>query len=203
MWENFVGRSRSFWQFFYPQAQRTFPEALGDLPMDAFHFAVNDVRPSLIRVEADEATYNLHILIRFELEQALINDELAVDDLPAAWNEKYRSYLGITPPSDTDGVMQDIHWSAGLIGYFATYSLGNLYAAQFFDRARADLGDLESQFARGEFKPLLDWLRKYIHRVGHCYSAPGLVQRVTGEPLSHRPLIAHLRRTLGPLYGIA
>jgi len=211
LWENFVGRSLPFWRHFYPAAQRAFPLALGNVPLDDFYFAVNDVRASLIRVEADEATYNLHILIRFELEQELIADRLQVADLPAAWNEKYQSYLGIKPPSDADGVLQDIHWSAGLFGYFATYSLGNLYAAQFFAQAGSDLGgaagSLESglpqQFARGEFAPLRAWLLDKIHRQGQRYTAAKLVRNVTGRPLEHAPLIAHLRGKFGPLYGLA
>src|SRR5262245_7440960 len=153
MWENLVGRSRAFWECFFPTAQTAFP-ALAGVKLDDFHFAINEVRPSLIRVEADEATYNLHILVRFELEQELLSGNLPVADLPAAWNGKYRDYLGVTPPSDVDGVLQDIHWSAGLVGYFPTYSLGNLYAAQLFDRADADLGGLDGHFARGEFQPL-------------------------------------------------
>ena len=201
MWENQVGRGREFWQFHYPEAQRAFP-ALADVPLDAFYFAINDVRPSLIRVEADEATYNLHILIRFELEQALLADDLKVADLPAAWNAKYREYLGIEPPTDADGVLQDIHWSAGLVGYFATYSLGNLYAAQFFAQANDELGGLAPMFARGEYQPLRDWLRTNIHRHGRRYTAAQLVERVTGKPLSHAPLMAHLRGKLGPLYGL-
>ena len=127
MWENLVGRSRTFWDYFFPKAQQAFPEALGDVSLADFYFAINDVRPSLVRVEADEATYNLHIIIRFELEQALLNDELQVADLPAAWNEKYKQSLGITPPDDLQGVLQDVHWSSGSFGYFPTYSLGNLY----------------------------------------------------------------------------
>jgi carboxypeptidase Taq len=202
LWENLLGRSRSFWEYSYPEAQRRFPSALGDVALDDFYFAVNDVRPSLIRVDADEATYNLHILIRFELEQALLDGGLAVADLPAAWNQKYREYLGIDPPNHADGVLQDIHWSGGMIGYFPTYSLGNLYAAQLFAQASAELGSLAQQFARGEFEPLLDWLRQKIHREGQRYSAAELVERVTGRPLSHEPLIEHLRGKLGPLYGI-
>jgi carboxypeptidase Taq len=202
MWENLVGRSRGFWRSFYPQAVQAFPQALSDVPADAFYFAINDVRPSLIRVEADEVTYNLHILVRFELEQALINDDLPTNDLPAAWREKYRSYLDIEPPNDADGVLQDIHWSAGLIGYFATYSLGNLYAAQFFDRAQAELGDLESAFSRNEFHPLLEWLRRNIHERGQCYTAADLVQHVTGKPLSHEPLVRRLKEKFYPLYGL-
>ena len=166
LWENLVGRSRAFWQHFFPAAQKRFPAALGGAGLDAFCFAVNDVRSSLIRVEADEATYNLHILIRFELEQALLNGDLPVADAPAAWNEKYRQYLGIVPPSDADGVLQDVHWSAGLVGYFPTYTLGNLYAAQFFAAADTELGGLHVQFQRGDFQPLRGWLRDKIHRHG-------------------------------------
>ena len=202
MWENLVGRSHPFWQHFYPDAQRAFPEALGGVPLDDFYFAINDVRPTLIRVEADEATYNLHILIRFELEQLLIDDDLKIADLPEAWNEKYRRYLGIEPPNNADGVLQDIHWSAGLVGYFPTYSLGNLYAAQFFAQANADLGGLAEQFIRGEFQPLLGWLQSNIHQQGKRYPAADLVHHVTGRPLSHAPLLEHLLKKLGPLYGL-
>ena len=203
MWENQVGRCRAFWTHFYPDARRRFPAALSDVPLDAFYFAINEVRPSLIRVEADEATYNLHILVRFELEQALVNDELKVPDLPAAWNEKYRHYLGIEPPSDADGVLQDIHWSAGLIGYFPTYSLGNLYSAQFFAAANQELGDLQAQFGRGEFQPLRDWLRRNIHEAGQCYTPSELVQRVTGRSLAHDDLMKHLRSKFRPLYELS
>ena len=199
MWENLVGRSRPFWDHFFPQAQAVFPAALGNVKLDDFYFAINDVRPSLIRVEADEATYNLHILIRFELEQALLDDDLRVADLPGAWNEKYQHYLGITTPNDAEGVLQDIHWSAGLVGYFPTYSLGNLYAAQFFAKADHDLGGLASQFARGEFAPLREWLRREVHEPGCRYTAPELIERVTGQPLSHEPLMKHLNGKFGPL----
>ncbi|MBI3838691.1 MAG: carboxypeptidase M32, partial [Planctomycetia bacterium] len=202
LWENLVGRSRAFWEHFFPVAQQTFPDALADESLDRFYFAINDVRPSLIRVEADEATYNLHILIRFELEQALLVDQLKVADLPQAWNDKYEQYLGIRPGTDADGVLQDIHWSAGLVGYFPTYSLGNLYASQFFAQADADLGSLGPQFARGDFQPLRDWLRENIHRHGQRYTAAELVRRITGKPLSHAPLMAHLRNKLAPLYGL-
>ncbi|MCC7085277.1 MAG: carboxypeptidase M32 [Pirellulales bacterium] len=202
MWENLVGRGLAFWQHFYSTAQQAFPAALGDVSLDDFYGAINDVRPSLIRVEADEATYNLHILVRFELEQALVADDLQPADLPGAWNEKYRHYLGIVPPNDADGVLQDIHWSAGLVGYFPTYSLGNLYAAQFFEQADADLGGLANQFAAGQFEPLRHWLREKIHRLGQCYTAGELVQRVTGESLSPAPLMRHLRGKFGRLYGL-
>jgi carboxypeptidase Taq len=202
LWENMVGRSRSFWEHFFSKAQARFPQALGDVSLDDFCFAINDVRPSLIRVEADEATYNLHILIRFELERALLDGDLAVADLPGAWNERYQKDLGIAPPGDAQGVLQDIHWSAGLIGYFPTYALGNLYAAQFFAQADAELGGLDRQFARGEFQPLRQWLREKIHQQGQRHTAAELVEQVTGRPLSPQPLMAHLRAKLGPLYGI-
>lgn len=203
LWENFVGRGKPFWEHFYPEAQRRFSEALGDVALGDFYFAVNDVRPSLIRVEADEATYNLHILIRFELEQALLSGDLAPADAPKAWNEKYKAYLGIEPPDNSQGVLQDIHWSGGLVGYFPTYSLGNLYAAQLFAKANADLGGLDDQFRRGQFRPLRDWLREKVHRQGQRYRAAELVDRVTGKPLSPGPLLDHLRSKLGPLYGFA
>jgi carboxypeptidase Taq len=202
MWENLVGRSRAFWQHFFPQLEQVFPAAVGDVQLDDFFFAINHVSPSLIRVEADEATYNLHIIIRFELEQALLAQDLSIDDLPGAWREKYQQYLGVEPPTDAYGCLQDIHWSAALIGYFPTYSLGNLYAAQFFEQADRDLGGLVAMFARGEFDPLKSWLNEMIHHRGQCYSAAELVQLVTGAPLSHAPLIRHLRGKLGPLYGL-
>jgi carboxypeptidase Taq len=202
MWENLVARSLAFWQHFFPQLQGVFPAAVGDVTLDDFYWAINHVEPSLIRVEADEATYNLHIIIRFELEQAILSQELAVGDLPGAWREKYQQYLGVEPTTDADGCLQDIHWSAGLIGYFPTYSLGNLYAAQFFEQADRDLGGLAGAFARGEFDPLKSWLNEMIHRRGQCHTAAQLVQLVTGRPLSHAPLMRHLRGKLGPLYGL-
>jgi len=202
MWENQVGRSRALWEHFFPKAQAEFPDALGQTSLDDFFFAINNVQPSLIRVEADEATYNLHIIVRFELEQALLTGELPIADVPGAWKEKYRQYLGIEPADDADGALQDIHWSAGLVGYFPTYSLGNLYAAQFFEQADKDLGGLAAMFARGEFAPLKKWLNENIHHRGKCFSAAELVQLVTGRPLSHAGLMRHLRGKLGRLYGI-
>ncbi len=202
MWENMVGRSKSFWMHFFSKAQSTFPKALKDVTLDQFHFAVNDVRPSYIRVEADEATYNLHILLRFELESAFFNGDITVDDVPLIWNEKFQKYFGIKPPNDAEGCLQDVHWSAGLIGYFPTYTLGNLYAAQFFARAGEDLGDLDSQFAAGDFSQLFGWLRKNIHQHGQRYRAEDLVKKVTGKPLSHQPLMEYLNAKFGRLYGI-
>lgn len=201
LWENLVGRSRSFWDHFFAPAQEHF-NSLSDVSDDDFYAAINAVGPSLIRVEADEATYNLHIIIRFELERELLNGRLATNDLPAAWNSKYEQYLGIQPESDADGVLQDIHWSAGLVGYFATYSLGNLYASQFFDKAQAELGDLNAMFSNGDFAPLKTWLNRNVHQKGNCFSGDELGKMVAGEPLSHQPLIAHLRKKLAPIYQL-
>ena len=202
LWENGIGRSRAFWEHWLPFARRIFREPLHAAQLDAFHATVNRVEPSLIRVQADEATYNLHILIRFELEQALIAGDLAVVDLPLAWNAKYRDFLGITPPDDARGCLQDIHWAAGLIGYFPTYTLGNLYAAQLRDRADADLGGLDREVARGHFAPLLEWLRAKIHRQGQRHPAATLIEEATGSPLDHRPLIRSLRVKYAPLYKL-
>jgi carboxypeptidase Taq len=162
---------------------------------------VNHVTPSLIRVQADEATYNLHIIVRFELEQALISGDLAVADLPSAWNEKYQSTLGVTPQSDAEGCLQDIHWSAGLVGYFPTYTLGNVYAAQLYAKADADLGGLDAQFARGEYRGLLEWLRDKVHGQGQRFRPAELIEHVTGSKPDHRPLIASLRRKYAELHG--
>ena len=202
MWENLVGRSRAFWDHFYSQAQQTFPDAIGDVHIDDFYAAINNVQPSWIRVEADEVTYNLHIMLRFQLEQALIGGDLNAAEVPAVWNETFNAYFGMTPTDDSIGCLQDVHWGAGLIGYFPTYSLGNMYASQFFEKAQEDLGDLNAMFARGEFLPLKEWLNKNIHQHGRRYDAPELVQVVTGKPLSAEPLLKHLRTKFGAVYGM-
>jgi len=202
MWENLVGRSRAFFEYLYPLAQRNFPEALSDVSLDTFYFAINEVRRSLIRVEADEATYNLHILVRFELEQDLLEGNLPVADLPSAWREKYGQYLGVRPATDTEGVLQDVHWSAGLLGYFPTYTLGNLFAAQLFAQADAELGGLAGLFARGQFDLLRRWLNDKVHCQGQRWSSAELVRRVTGRPPDAQPLVEHLRAKFGQLYGL-
>jgi len=202
LWENLVARSLPFWRHFFPIARQFFPAALADVGLDAFHFAINEVKPSFIRVDADEVTYNLHIILRFELERALLSGDLAVADLPAAWNEKFQHYLGLTPPDDAQGCLQDIHWSGGGIGYFPTYTLGNLCAAQLFESARRAIPDLDGQMAQGAFGDLLGWLRQSIHQRGMQLRAPQLIQAVTGQPLAHRALIAHLRTKFEPLYGL-
>jgi len=197
LWENFVGRSRPFWQHFFPRARGVFHELLHDVRVDAFVAALNRVEPTLIRVAADEVTYNLHVLVRFELEQALLSGDLPAKDLPEAWAEAYRDSLGITPPSDREGCLQDGHWAEGLIGYFPTYTLGNVYAAQLFAAARVALGDLDHQFARGDFGGLLAWLREQVHRHGQRYTAAELVRRATGNPPDWRPLVQSLRSRYG------
>ena len=201
MWENLVGRSLGFWRFYYPKLQPRFA-ALADVRLEDFHRAVNAVKPSLIRVEAVEVTYNLHILIRFELELALFRGELEVDDLPEAWNAKYRDYLGVVPPNFKDGVMQDVHWSGGMFGYFPSYTLGNVYAAQLFEAARRDLGELEEAFARGEFAPLLEWLRDRVHRHGRRFPPRRLVERATGTPPGTDALVRYLNDRFGALYEL-
>jgi carboxypeptidase Taq len=201
LWENQVGRSRAFWQHFYPELQEAFP-SLGGVSLDDWHFVINAVEPSLIRVEADEVTYGLHIMLRFELERKMIRGEIAVKDVPAAWNAGMRELLGITPPDDAQCCLQDIHWSLGIFGYFPTYALGNLYAAQFFEAARQALLDLESQIGRGELLPLREWLRENVHRHGKRYRAAELVKVVTGRELSHQPFVNYLLAKFKPLYGL-
>lgn len=201
MWENQVGRSRPFWEHFFPRLQAAFP-TMRDVSLDDWHFAINAVKPSLIRVESDEATYALHIILRFDLEQRLLSGALPVKDLPAAWNAGMSELLGVTPPSDTLGCLQDIHWSSGILGYFPTYALGNLYAAQFFAVARQAIPDMDDRFRKGEFRPLLEWLRENIHRHGRRYRTGELVKRVTGQELSATPLLDYLRGKYSGLYGV-
>ncbi|MDB5350309.1 MAG: Zn-dependent carboxypeptidase [Planctomycetota bacterium] len=200
LWENTIGRSRPFWDHWLPLARQLFPDSLRDVTTEAFHFANNLVAATLNRVEADEVTYNFHILARFDLEKALIEGDLAVADLPDAWSGAYQKYLGISPSHDAEGCLQDIHWSAGLIGYFPTYALGNLFAAQFFEAASADLPGLDASISKGDFADLLAWLRNRIHRHGQRYRASDLINRVTGSPPSHAPLLRSLRRKYGRLY---
>jgi carboxypeptidase Taq len=202
LWENQVGRGRPFWEHFYPRLQQTFPTALADVPQGAFYFAINTVRPSLIRVEADEATYNLHIALRFELELALLSGDLTPADLPGAWNERFEALFGLKVPDDARGCLQDIHWSFGGIGYFPTYTLGNLYAAQLMDAARRALGTLDDDFRRGDFARLKGWLRHNIHQHGQRYRAGELCRRATGTSLSPKSFLAYLNEKFGSLYGV-
>lgn len=203
MWENFVGRGRPFWTWALPELQRqTGDPAIQALDVDTVYRGLNTVDPNLIRIESDEATYNLHIMLRYDLERAMLTGDLSVADLPGVWNDRVRSDLGLEVPDDKTGVLQDIHWSMGAIGYFPTYTLGNLYAAQLWDAIGAALPDLDDQLARGELGGLLGWLRTNVHAHGRRYTAGELCRRATGRPLSHEPLLRYLEGKLRPVYGL-
>ncbi|MGK5082727.1 carboxypeptidase M32 [Bdellovibrionota bacterium FG-1] len=202
LWENMIGRSRPFWNHFYPKLQANFPETLNQVPLETFFRSINIVRPSLIRVEADEVTYNLHILLRFELEHALFSGKASVNDLPELWNRKMEEYLGIRPKNDSEGVLQDIHWSMGSFGYFPTYALGNLYAAQFFAAAKREMPDLDQKIREGDLRPLREWLRDKIHRHGMTWHASELCQRATGETLNAQYFSTYLKSKFEELYEI-
>jgi carboxypeptidase Taq len=202
MWENLVGRSHSFWEGHYPRLQQAFPSQLRGVSLEAFYKGINKVEPSLIRVESDEATYNLHIMLRLEIEIGLMEGNIEVKDLPEIWNARMQEYLGITPPDDANGVLQDVHWSAGLIGYFSTYALGNLISVQLWERINVDIPDLSEQIRRGEFSALLDWLREQIHRHGSKFEPQELVQRITGSKIDPAPYVRYLRTKYGEIYGL-
>jgi carboxypeptidase Taq len=202
MWENLVGRSRAFWRRFFPVVHAAFPASLNGVDAEGFYRAVSKVEPSLIRIEADEATYNLHIIIRFELEQELITGRLAARDLPDAWDAKVAEYLGIEVPDVADGCLQDTHWASGAFGYFPTYALGNVVSAQLWARLRSEIADLEAQIQRAEFGPLREWLREHVHRHGRKYMPGELVERVVGGPLDPQPLLRHLRTKFGEMYEL-
>lgn len=201
MWENIVGRSLPFWEHFYPRLQEYFPEQLKKVSLERFYKAINRVQPSLIRIQADEATYNLHIMLRLELEMALLEGKLATQDLPEVWNSRMQSYLGLTPPTDSDGVLQDVHWSSGLVGYFPTYALGNLVGAQLLEVIRREMPDLDEQFRRGDFQALLDWLRKNIHQHGRKFEPQELMVNVTGSKIDPAPYLRYLTEKINGIYG--
>ena len=200
LWENCVGRSRAFWQYCYPKLQEVFPEQLNSISEEEFYLAINRVTPSLVRVEADELTYNLHIMVRFEIELDVIEGRIHVEDLPDVWNAKMQEYLGVTPADDAEGVLQDVHWSFGAFGYFPTYTLGNLYAAMLFQQAKKDIIDLDRNIGQGNVLPLKQWLNDRVHRWGKHYTANDLIQRVTGQPLTPEPFIQDLEQKFGNLY---
>lgn len=202
LWENCIGRSLPFWRHFLPKLKRAFPEQLKGVKLADFHFAVNDVTPSFIRVEADEITYNLHVILRYEIEKGLMDGTIRAQDLPAVWNAKMKELLGVVPTRDSDGVLQDIHWAMGLFGYFPTYSLGTLYAAQLYRRARKDIPKLDEKIAKGTMTPLRDWLQKRIHRPGRTYSAAELIRRATGKPPSPEAFLEYVNAKYGELYGL-
>ena len=203
MIENIVGRSRGFWRAHFPRLQTLFPEQLGNVTVEDFYRAVNKVQPSLIRVEADELTYNMHIILRFELEQALIKGDLPVAELPTAWNDKMKSLLGIVPPTDREGVLPDVHWSRPSFGYFPTYALGNLYAAQFFDAASEEVPAIEAEMEAGKTDALLAWLREQIHQHGRKFTPDEIVQRATGRPLDHEAFIRYVTAKFSDVYDLA
>ena len=202
LWENCVGRSRPFWKFFYPILQQTFPDQLRQVDLEHFYAAINGVKPSLIRVEADELTYNLHIMLRFEIEQDLVENKTQPDDLPTIWNTKMEEYLGIAPPSDAEGVLQDVHWSLGAFGYFPTYTLGNLYSVQFYEQAKQEIPNLEDAIAAGQLLDLRRWLEQKIHRWGRMFTPAHLARRITGSTVSPEPFLNYVEKKYGELYQL-
>jgi len=203
MWENLVGRSLPFWRRFFPRLQELHPDALAGYDAESWYREVNAVDPSLIRVEADEATYNLHIILRFELEQAMLADAFPLEQLPEEWNRRMWEYLGIEVPTDTEGVLQDVHWSGGSIGYFPTYALGNLISAQIWERITADLPDLDTAVEQGDFSPLRDWLRENLHRHGRKYTPAETLERVSGSStIDPEPYVRYLRTKLAGIYEL-
>jgi carboxypeptidase Taq len=201
MWENLVGRSFPFWQYFYPRLQEIFPQLAG-VPLEKFYKGINKVQPSFIRVEADEATYNLHIMLRLEMEIALLEGKVAAKDMPDLWNAKMQEYLGVTPPNDAKGVLQDIHWSGGSIGYFSTYALGNLISVQLWEKINQDIPDLVEQIRQGKFETLLGWLREKIHRHGGKFEPQELVQKVTGSKIDPAPYVRYLTKKYSEIYNL-
>jgi len=202
MWENIVGRSKEFWMYWYPTFQEYFPENLKDVPMEEFHRAINIVRPSFIRVNADEVTYGLHIILRFEIEKDLIEGKIQVSELPEIWNSKFEELLGIVPPNDAQGVLQDVHWSGGSIGYFPTYFLGNLYGTQIYAKALEKMPNLPDDYKKGEFSNLLSYLKENIHQYGSIYRANDLIKRVTGEDLNSDYFLKYIEEKFKLIYRL-
>jgi carboxypeptidase Taq len=202
MWENLVGRSRPFWEHFYPEFKSLFIDQLDGVDLETFYKGINKVETSLIRIEADEATYNLHIMLRLELEIELMEGSLLVKDLPDAWNSRMQSYLGLTPPNDADGVLQDVHWSSGLIGYFPTYALGNLISAQLWEKMHFDMPDLDDKIGQGSFNEMLDWLRRNIHSQGAKYEPQELIKKITGSKIDAKPYVNYLAKKYKEIYDI-
>jgi len=200
-WENLVGRSRAFWKRFLPDLQKSFP-ALSSFDLESWYRAINKVEPSYIRVEADEVTYNLHTLVRFEIECDMLTGKMTVKDMPEVWNAKYKEYLGITPRNDAEGCLQDVHWSGGSVGYFPTYSMGNLLSYQIWNAMRRDVGDTDELMAKGDFKPILGWLREKVYSQGKKYPPRELVKRVTGKPLEATDYLEGLGAKYREIYGL-
>jgi carboxypeptidase Taq len=201
MWENMVGRSKEFWKFWYPKLEQRFPENLKNKSMEYFYRSINTVQPSLIRVEADEVTYGMHIILRFKMEKDIIEGKVQVSELPEIWNEKMENLLGVTPPSNADGVLQDVHWSSGYFGYFPTYFLGNLYGAQIYKDALKNNPSLPEEYEKGNFSNLLTYLRENVHQYGKIYQANDLIKKITGEDLNPNYFIEYLEKKFYPIYG--
>jgi carboxypeptidase Taq len=199
LWENVVGRSLPFWRWFYPRVQQAFPDVLGAVPLERFHSAVNRVRRSFLRGDADEVTYGLHVILRFELEQELVSGRLAVRDLPEAWNARFEELVGLEVPNDCLGVLQDVHWAAGSFGYFPTYQLGNVLSVQIAETAREAIPDLDEQLERGDFGTLHEWLRENLYAHGRKFTPAETIERVTGGPIDPQPYLRYLRDKLGTL----
>jgi carboxypeptidase Taq len=203
LWENVVGRSRGFWAHYYPLLQRTFPAPFESLPLDAFYRAINKVERSLIRTDADEVTYNLHVMLRFELEVQMLEGRLAVRDLPDAWRARMRADIGLEPPDDRDGCLQDVHWYYGWIGgAFQSYTIGNVLSAQFFAAATGEHPEIPAQIERGDFRTLYGWLRERVYRHGRKFSPDQLIERATGAPMTIAPYLGYIRRKYGELYRL-
>ncbi|HSW72465.1 MAG TPA: carboxypeptidase M32 [Chlamydiales bacterium] len=200
-WETRIGRSKGFWKFLLPHLQKEFPEKLKKVPFETFYKGLHVVTPSFIRIEADEMTYSFHVILRYELEKALLTKELKVDDLPSAWNELSKKLLGITPKHDAEGCLQDIHWSMGELGYFPTYTLGNLYASHFFTTFAKENPDWETRLQKGEFDFCLDWLKKNIHQYGRTYAPEELAERVTGKSLTEKAYVDYLTDKYSEIYS--
>ena len=201
-WENMIARSKPFWQFFYPEFKKYEPEYFQQIPFDDWYFMVNKVQPSLIRVEADELTYCLHVILRFEIEIDLMEDKINIDELPAIWNEKMNDILGITPSNDVEGVLQDMHWSGGSLGYFPTYAIGTIYASQLFNQLRKDNPDVVDQISQGNFTEVLSWLRHHIHQKGRLYCTDDIVKQVCGEGLNSKVYTNYLQQKYFELYDV-
>jgi carboxypeptidase Taq len=202
MWENLVGRSLPFWEHFFPELKKTLPSQLDGVSVKSFYKAINKVEPSFIRVNADEATYNLHVMLRLELEVGMVEGKFAVKDLPEIWSSKMNEYLGIVPPNDALGVLQDVHWSSGLMGYFSTYALGNLISAQVWEKINQDIKDLDDQIRKGKFDALLGWLREKIHIHGRKYDPQDLVQKITGSKINSAAYIRYLTNKYSEIYRL-
>lgn len=200
-YENILGRSKAFWSYFYPEAKKRFAQ-FQNITLDEFYKAINKVTPSLIRIEADELTYSLHIIIRYELERALLNDEITVDELPAEWNKKYKEYLGIEPANNSEGVLQDVHWSGGLIGYFPSYALGNVYGAQFLNKMKKDIPNYDEEVRNGNFSIIKKWLKENIHEYGSIFTPAELVLKVTGEELNPKYFLEYLNKKYSEIYNL-